>query len=224
MDLAKLEDTPVVFKCGMYEIMRTLYQTISELREEWLESKYLLRAMYQNGWLSMRPNLSKGRLEKTEEQPWTEGMKFGSHRLQASWCEKRFDHLDEHSVPKTTTIEIDKSGETADTDQTYSREPGEKRTLECWKQMLKDEQISPKEFAEFRDEPWFEMEVQNFEGLEGLGECAELMKTPQQRRHELGIDEFLTSQRNDKARQEAKKRSRQLKNLTRQPTNQPTNQ
>ena len=85
--------------------------------------------------------------------------------------------------------------------------------------MLEAGEITTEELAAFRDEPWFEMEVQNFEGLDGLEDCKHLMMTPTQRRQELGIDQYLTSQRNDIARQQHKKRSKQLSNLARQPTN-----
>ena len=71
--------------------------------------------------------------------------------------------------------------------------------------------------AEFRDEPWFEMEVQNFEGLEGLDEYKELLKTPAQRRKELGIDQYLTSQKQNTDKQMRKKRSRQLIKQSRAP-------
>ena len=218
INLSKHEETPVIFKCGMYEIMRTLYQTISELKKEWFESQYLLKAMFQNGWLSMRPNYTSKRLERTEEQAWAKDLKFGSHRLQQSWCDMRFDHFNSENVPQTTSIEI-KEGETDDTEQTYSCQPGDKRSLNCWKKMLEAGEITTEELAAFRDEPWFEMEVQNFEGLDGLEDCKHLMMTPTQRRHELGIDQYLTSQRNDIARQQHKKRSKQLSNLARQPTN-----
>jgi hypothetical protein len=217
MKLAKLEDTPAVFKCGMYEVMRTLYRVISELRDEWLPDQYLLKAMYANGWLSMRPNLSTKKLERTCDQPWTKGFKFGSHRLQTSWCAMRYDHLDEKGVPRTTTIELDHTGETDCTDQSYSRVPGEKRDLKCWTEMYEKGEIDAEQLKEMRDEPWFEHEVANFIGFEGLQDYAELLKTPRQRRKDKGIDEYLTSQRNDVTRQQAKKRNRQLNKEVRKP-------
>ena len=63
--LAELQQTRAVFKCGTYEIMRTLYEVISECREEFRQDDRLLRAAYQLGWLSLRPNLSTGKMEKT---------------------------------------------------------------------------------------------------------------------------------------------------------------
>ena len=102
MKLAELEKTSVVFKCGMYEIMRSLYQVVSELKAEWKADQYLLKAMYQNGWLSMRPNWKDKRLVRTENQAWCKGFKIGSHRIQQEWLQHRFDHIDENGVPKAT--------------------------------------------------------------------------------------------------------------------------
>jgi hypothetical protein len=102
--LSEHEDTAVVFKCGMYEIMRTLFQVVSELKKEWKESQYLAGAMYQNGWLGLRPDWSEKKLVKTENQPWAQGLKFGSHRIQADWTKHRFDHLDEDGVPQAITM------------------------------------------------------------------------------------------------------------------------
>ena len=214
--LSELEKTPLIFKCGMYEIMRTLYKVISELIAEWGPDKYLLRAMYQNGWLSLRPSLSQGKLVRSDTQAWTKGFRFGSHRIQQSWADERFSHIDENGVPKPIELEM-KHGETEDTEQTYSREPGQKRDLKMWKEMISTGEISREELAEFRDEPWFEMEVQNFEGLEGLDEYKELLKTPAQRRKELGIDQYLTSQKQNTDKQMRKKRSRQLIKQSRAP-------
>ena len=168
--LAEIEDTPAIFKCGMYEIMRTLYEVVTELKEEWKESQYLLRAMYQNGWLSLRPSLKSGHLVRTDQQPWTQGMRFGSHRILDSWTQQRFDHLDENSVPQATPLTIDKTGETDDAEQTYMVEPGEKRSLKVWQKMLDEGNINPKELKEFEEEPWFEVEVDNFDGIEGLND------------------------------------------------------
>ena len=149
--------------------------------------------MYQNGWLSLRPSLEKKKcLVRTDAQSWTKGMRFGSHRILESWTQLRFDHLDENSVPKPTSFNIDKTGETDDTEQTYMVEPGEKRSFKVWQKMLDEGNISPQELKEFQDEPWFEVEVENFDGLEGLNdEYRELMKTPTQRRMEMGIDKYL---------------------------------
>ena len=104
-----------------------------------------------------------------------------------------------------------------DVQQTYVVEPGQKRQLECWKDMLSKGQISSEQLAEMEDEPWFEQEVLNFEGLEGLDEMRELLKTPAQRRIELGIDQHLTSQKQNLEKVQQKKRTRQLRKQLRQP-------
>ncbi|MCP2505278.1 MAG: hypothetical protein NLN65_08290 [Candidatus Poseidoniaceae archaeon] len=74
--LAESENTPVIFKCGMYEIMKTLLECVKELKEEWTEPQTLLKAMYQNGFLSVRPNVDSGKMEKTEGQAWREGFRL----------------------------------------------------------------------------------------------------------------------------------------------------
>ena len=61
--------------------------------------------------------------------------------------------------------------------------------------MLSQGQRSAEQLAEMEEEPWFEQEVLAFQGLEGLEEMQELLKTPAQKRAELGIDKFLTSQK-----------------------------
>ena len=101
-----------------------------------------------------------------------------------------------HQYNQATDIKIDKhSLEPEDVEQTYFVQPGEKRSLECWKDMLSKGQITEEELAEMNEEPWFEQEVLGFEGLEGLDEMKELLKTPAQKRAERGIDKFLTSQK-----------------------------
>ena len=61
--------------------------------------------------------------------------------------------------------------------------------------MLSKGQISSAQLAEMEEEPWFEQEVLAFQGLEGLEEMQEFLKTPAQKRAELGSDKFLTSQK-----------------------------
>ena len=208
--LSELEKTAVVFKCGLYEIMKSLYEVFTELGAEWKQSQYLLKGMYQNGWLSMRPSMSQNKLVRTEGQEWCEGFKLGSHRLQKSWVERRFEHISEDGIPMVKEIQL-KMGETEDTEQTYSTEtPQKEKTLECWKLMLASGEISKEDLAEMTEEAWFEHEVLAFTGLEGIDEFKELLKTPAQRRMELGIDVHLTSQRNKTLEAQKKKRTRAL--------------
>ena len=70
------------------------------------------------------------------------------------------------------------------------------------------------------EEPWFEQEVLGFEGLEGLDEMKELLKTPAQKRAERGIDKFLTSQKQNVEKIQQRKRARQLRSHLRQPLRQ----
>ena len=51
-----------------------------------------------------------------------------------------------HKYNQATDIKIDKhSLEPEDAEQTYSVQPGEKRSLECWKDMLSKGQITEEE-------------------------------------------------------------------------------
>ena len=96
-------------------------------------------------------------------------------------------------------------------------EPGEKRSLDVWKDMLKQGELKFEEFKEICEEPWFESEILSYNGMDGLEEYRELLKTPAQRRQELGIDQFLTSQKKAKTSCASKKRFKQLARLTREP-------
>ena len=61
------------------------------------------------------------------------------------------------------------------------------------------------------------MEVEDFNGLEGLDEYRELLKTPKQLRIERGIDPNLISQKRDLERERGRKRKQQLQQMARQP-------
>ena len=72
------------------------------------------------------------------------------------------------------------------------------------------------------DEPWFEQAIISTHGLEVGPELRELLKTPAQRRHELGIDKYLTSQKQNTEKVQQKKRSRQLRKQLRAPLREAT--
>ncbi len=58
MKLAGAEDCMAIFRCGSYEVLRTLVESIEALRDEMIVGEDLLAAMRRNGWLAWRPNLS----------------------------------------------------------------------------------------------------------------------------------------------------------------------
>lgn len=67
--------------------------------------------------------------------------------------------------------------------------------MACWRKMLEDKAVTEEMVRDWREEPGFEMEIETFEGVEGLGDIKNLLKTPQQLRREAGLDTGLTSQR-----------------------------
>jgi hypothetical protein len=214
--LAALENTRAVFKCGMYEIMRTLHDVIKECRAEFKENDRLLKGMYGLGWCCLRPDYEQEKMVDCTKQEWCSDWRLGGHRIQHSWLKKRFSHMDE-GVPKPNFQDVDQNGFTEDCDQTYMVEQGETRTLEVWKQMLENNEITEADLKDFQEEPWFECEIQSFEGIQGIEACAELLKTPAQQRLAKGIDPKLTSQKRDGERLAARKRTRALRADLRKP-------
>jgi len=202
ISLAELEGTRAIFKCGVYEIMRTIAEVIDEIKPEFEgEKQRMLKAMVQNGWMEMRPNLSSQKMEKTAGQPWKEGMKVGSHRLKQQWFDERFDHLNEDGFPDITKLKLYKAGEmNPDAEYTCLADKGEKKDLAVWREMAESGLLSKDQLKELQEEPWFEWELDSFQGVEGLKEYKDLMMTPKQQRIAKGIDPQLTSQRTDKKR------------------------
>ena len=195
--LAEMEGTRAIFRCGNYEIMRTLSDVISEIKPEFEgEDQRMLKAMVQNGWMEMRPNLSSGKLEKTAGQPWKNDMQVGSHRLKPEWLEERFCHLGEDGFPDITKLKVFKAGDILpDAEHTCLAANGETKNLAVWKEMAISGELSRKDFKELQEEPWFELEVSSFQGIEGLQTYADLMLTPKQQKIAKGIDPQLTTQR-----------------------------
>ena len=213
--LAQLENTRAVFKCGVYEIMRTLYEVISEARQDFRENDRLLKGIYGLGWLSYRPNLETGKLEEQKDQEWCKDFKLGTHRIQQEWLSERGAHL-ENGVPKKVDAKpLDDLSDQVE--QTYMFEQGTKRSLATWEQMLKDGKITEEEVSEWRDEPWFDMEVSTLVNVRGLEECKELLQTPEQMRAARGIDPNLTSQKQDAVKAAKKRKAHELKKLARIP-------
>jgi len=216
MRLAEVEGTRAVFRCGTYEMMRTLLEVVDKMKESFESNQRMLKAMYQLGYLSLRPNFETKKLEKTEGKAWCKDFKFGTHRMPKSWCEKRYEHIVD-GVPQPFTLEVNDTNMPEDVEQTYWVQPGEKRDLAVWQQMLKDKSVSEEMLRDWRAEPWFELAVESFEGVEGLDELGELMKTPQQLRREHGLDVGLTTQRKNKEALRGKARTRQLAKIARAP-------
>ena len=121
MRLAELEDTRAVFKCGVYEVLKLLLQSIETLFAVFEEETTLKKAMVRNLWTVLRPNITEGKFEKVTEQSWAQGLKLGTHRLRNSWVQKRFDNLDEQGFPNP--LPEDKLPE-SQIDASYHVEPG----------------------------------------------------------------------------------------------------
>ena len=214
--LAETENTRAVYKCGFYEIMRTLYDVISECREDFGKERKLLQAMYSLGYLVLRPNLETNKLEKTEGQEWRKGFKLGTHRMPGTWLAQRFEHLDENGVPQPKEM-VCEHGEPEDAEQSYSVEEGEKRRLAAWTEMAKSGELTMKELEALQECPVLDISLSDFVGFDGLETYAEVMKTPKQQRRERGIDVNLTSQKPDKSRMRKRKAARGMRNKLRAP-------
>jgi hypothetical protein len=217
LKLAEFEDTRAVFKCGVYEIMRTLNEVVIQMIYDFRQEKRMLKAIVQDGFLEIRPNIDQGTFERTSGQPWKEGMRVGSHRLKQSWFNERFSHLDENGMPLAGEIKVEKPGEIPDdAEQTYHVEEGSvKKPLSVWKEQLQEGIVTEADIREFQEEPWFALELQNFKGLDGIEDCKQLLKTPKQKRIERGLDPHLTTQRKDKEKAMRKKRTNELKRIAR---------
>ena len=210
MKLAELENTRAVFDCGLYEIMKTLADVMRECIQEFHDADTVRKAMVQNCYLELRPNIKEGKFEKTSEQEWSKGMKRGSHRMRTSWLDGRFANFDEElRMPKRFDNKIKPE---SDVEHTCLPEIGQKRCLSSWKEMLANGQMTESDFRELQEEEWFEMEISGLDGIEGLEQYKDLMKTPAQQRLERGIDPKLKSQKRDgektKAKQARKEKER----------------
>ena len=98
--LANLENARPVFKCCVYEIMRVICETVEELRDVFNRDQTLRKAMIRNGWLAVRPKVSEGRFVRVSEETWATYVPLGTHRLRRSWCQRRFENLDENGMPR----------------------------------------------------------------------------------------------------------------------------
>jgi hypothetical protein len=95
---AEAEGTPVVYKCGLYEILRICYESHMELSEYCDATEVILRGARRNCHLSRRPDYQQGKLLPLED-PWAVDYPEGSHRIKASWHEHRLEWVDENGKP-----------------------------------------------------------------------------------------------------------------------------
>jgi len=209
--LAELENTRAVFTCCMYAVMRMLRDVMKETRKKLLAENTLLRGAYQNGWYHVRPNMEKQCFEKTCDQAWAKDLKLGSHRLRDSWFDQR-SNVDETGMPKLPVILLEDNDE-----QSYSVEEGDKRTLKVWEENLQTGKMTEQEFKDLQEEPWFEDVVEDFKGIEGLGEFKQLMLTPAQQRLARGIDPKLKSQKQNDQKKAGKRKAKNLERQSRRP-------
>ena len=208
--LAALENTRAVFDCGLYEIMRTLADVIRECIQEFRDADTLRKAMVQNCFLELRPNIEKGKFEKTSEQEWSRDMTRGSHRMKRSWVDMRFNNFDEEtSMPKRFDNKV-----MPEEEHTCLAKQDQKRCLSSWKEMQMTGQLSNEDFKELQEEPWFELAISDFQGIEGLEAFEELMKTPAQQRLARGIDPNLKTQKKDFQKSKEKQRRREKERVS----------
>ena len=157
MKLANLEATRPVFKCGVYEVLKLLADSLEELFRVFAEQETLKKACVRNMWTVLRPNLTEQKFIKVREQAWAEGLKFGTHRLKKSWVQKRFDNLDEDGFPlPPSRVELPEALK----DCTYHAEaPGSLQELSTWKWMVENGEMTEEALQELSVEPWLEHEV-----------------------------------------------------------------
>eukprot|EP00959_Pyramimonas_sp_CCMP1952_P464056 9485972-Pyramimonas_sp.AAC.1 len=100
--LAQMENTRAVFKCGTYEVLRTLAEAIENLKSDFQRGQTLMKARVRNLWTALRPKPTSGRFEKASDERWFQDsdLRLGTHRLRSSWVQKRFENLDDQGIPK----------------------------------------------------------------------------------------------------------------------------
>ena len=137
-------------------------------------------------------------------------LKIGSHRLRSSWVDLRFSNLDQDGMPKDVAS-LSEKDKVQQGEPNYDVNPQDTTLLASWQDMAQTGVLTPEALQELQQEPWLDMVINSSEGLEGLSEAKELLKTPQQRRADLGLDKYLTSQKPNKNRAQRRIDRRQLK-------------
>ncbi len=186
------------------------------MQEKNRDENVILKGAFQNGWLGLRPDWELKKLVKSVDQEWCKDFKLGSHRLKGSWMDRRFERFDpETGVPECPIVHQEEHEE-----QSYSVEPGQKRSLKVWIEMHSEGFLTDEDLKELQEEPWFEQAVSDFRGLDGLEEYKDFLKTPAQQRIERGIDPKLTTQRRDKQKADQRKRRRAMEKQHMRPVQQ----
>ena len=137
-------------------------------------------------------------------------LKIGSHRLRSSWVDLRFSNLDQDGMPQNVAS-LSEKDKVQQGEPNYDVNPQDTTLLASWQDMAQTGVLTPEALQELQQEPWLDMVINSSEGLEGLSEAKELLKTPQQRRADLGLDKYLTSQKPNKNRAQRRIDRRQLK-------------
>lgn len=91
---------PPAFVCGPYEILRVAFGAHEHQVKLNNENQTILKGLRRNGMLSYRPSLSKGKLVRSDTQPWCQDMPEGNHRMPEHWLKHRYDWLNEDGVPQ----------------------------------------------------------------------------------------------------------------------------
>ena len=180
MSLAEHENTRAVFKCGVYEVLKLLSTSIETLFTKFEEEDTLKKAMVRNLWTVLRPNVTEGKFEKITEQSWAEGLKHGTHRLKRSWCEKRYDNLNEQGFPNPLPEDEDKLPE-SQIDGSYNVDPGNLMELETWKLMAETGEMTEEALRHCSIMPFMEYEVSGLLDFEGLEEAKKLLISPKKK-------------------------------------------
>ena len=132
--------------------------------------------------------------------------------MRTSWLDGRFAKFDEKlGMPDRFDT---KSKPEQEIEHTCLPEIGQKRCLSSWREMLATGQMSESDFKELQEEEWFEMEISGLDGIEGLEQYKDLMKTPAQQRLERGIDPKLKSQKRDGEKSKAKQARKEKERIS----------
>ena len=191
MRLAELEDTRPIFKCGVYEVLKLLVESIETLFDQFAEEETLKKAMVRNLWTVLRPNITEGKFERVSNQPWAKDLKFGTHRLRQSWVDQRYDNLDEQGFPMPLPEDTLPEPQL---DASYNVEPGNLNELNTWKLMAEEGEMTEEAMRQCSVLPFIEYEMSGLLDFEGLEEAKALLVSPKKRRIEAGLDVMLTSQ------------------------------
>ncbi len=108
-DLLKLEmkaaaakaEVEATFRCGAYEILRIVKNSLQRLEQVTVRENLVLAAARRNGMLAWRPDLTAGKLVCPDAQPWCRDLppSCRSHRLKAAWSRDRMNWLDAGGRP-----------------------------------------------------------------------------------------------------------------------------